>query len=148
MQKIKDWATRTSLKTGVDLVCSVQVGGSYSTSGSRCYYCYNLVINHNWGKARIVITTNGTNLWSFMTLVFSNRQLNHHGDRKAFELMTSTWKKVSKNALDDIDKIAVLFLNIKQHTRRFAIKLRLMFSKEHYIVLRTQHSFWHVKGLM
>jgi hypothetical protein len=44
---------------------------------------------------------------------------------------------VSKNALDNIDKIAILFLNIKQHTRRFAIKLRLMFSKEHYIVLRT-----------
>jgi hypothetical protein len=46
-------------------------------------------------------------------------------------------KKVSKNALDDIDKIAILFLNIKQHTRRYEIKLRLMFSKEHYIVLRT-----------
>ena len=23
-----------------------------------CYFCYNMVINHEWGKHRIVITTN------------------------------------------------------------------------------------------
>jgi hypothetical protein len=37
----------------------------------------------------VVITTNGTNMLSFVTMIFSNGQQSHGGDRKTFEVMTS-----------------------------------------------------------
>jgi hypothetical protein len=37
-----------------------------------------------------VLTTSGTYLWSFVTQIFHNGQPSHGGDRKTFEVMTST----------------------------------------------------------
>ena len=42
---------------------------------------------HNDG---IVTTTNGTYMWSFVTPIFRNAKPNDDGDRKAFEVMTTT----------------------------------------------------------
>jgi hypothetical protein len=39
---------------------------------SSCYLVTNPVISHEWGKDRIVITTNGTYPWSFVTQIFRN----------------------------------------------------------------------------
>jgi hypothetical protein len=72
-QKTKDWETWTPRKTGSELGCSGRVGSSYSTSGTCCVTIItNPVIGHEWGKNWIVITSNGTCLWSFMTQIFSN----------------------------------------------------------------------------
>ena len=66
-QKFKDRATRTPLKTVGDLRCSWRVNLSCSTSHSRrITIATNLVISHEWGKDRTVITTNGTYPWSFV----------------------------------------------------------------------------------
>jgi len=40
-----------------------------------------------------VFTTSGTYRWSFVTHIFHNGQPNHGGDRKIFEVMTSTLPK-------------------------------------------------------
>jgi hypothetical protein len=40
-----------------------------------------------------VFTTSGTNSWSFVTQIFHNGQPSHGGDRKFFEVMTSTLPK-------------------------------------------------------
>jgi hypothetical protein len=40
-----------------------------------------------------VFTTNGTYPWSFVTQIFHNGQPSHGGDRKIFEVMTSTLPK-------------------------------------------------------
>ena len=46
------------------------------------------MISHEWGHDRIVLTTNGTHPWSFVTQVLRN---GHGGDRKTFvEVMTPT----------------------------------------------------------
>ena len=37
-----------------------------------------------------VFTTNGTYPWSFVTQIFHNGEPRHGGDRKTFEVMTST----------------------------------------------------------
>jgi len=37
-----------------------------------------------------VFTTSRTYPWSFVTQIFHNGQLGHGGDRKTFEVMTST----------------------------------------------------------
>jgi len=37
-----------------------------------------------------VFTTSGTYQWSFVTQIFHNGQPSHGGDRKTFEVMTST----------------------------------------------------------
>jgi hypothetical protein len=37
-----------------------------------------------------LFTTSGTYPWSFVTQIFHSSQPNHGGDRKAFEVMTST----------------------------------------------------------
>jgi len=51
------------------------------------------VISHERGKDREVLTTSGTYPWSFVTQVFHNGQPSHGGDRKFFEVTTSTLPK-------------------------------------------------------
>jgi len=43
-----------------------------------------------------VFTTSGTYPWSFVTQIFHNSQPSHGGDRKIFEVMTSTLQKEKK----------------------------------------------------
>jgi hypothetical protein len=74
-----------------ELRCSGRLSSSFSTSDNRCV---NLVINpvasHERGIDRGVLTTSGTYSWSFVTQIFHNGQPSHGGDRKTFEVMTST----------------------------------------------------------
>jgi hypothetical protein len=92
--KTKDRVTRTPLKTGGELRCSRKVSSSCSTSGtSRVNLVTNPVISREWGKDREVFTTSGTYPWSFVTQIFHNGQPSHGGDRKMFEVMTSTSTK-------------------------------------------------------
>ena len=44
-------------------------------------------------KGPEVFTTSGTYPWSFVTQIFHNGQPSHGGDRKTFEVMTSTLPK-------------------------------------------------------
>jgi hypothetical protein len=85
--KTKDRVTRTPLKTWGELRCS----GRVSTSGTRrVNLVTNSVISHESGKDREVLTTSGTYPWSFVTQIFHSGQPSHGGDRKTFEVMTST----------------------------------------------------------
>ena len=89
--KTKDGVTRTPLKTVGELRCSGRVNSSCSNSDTRRV---NLVTNpgisHERGKDREVFTTSGTYPWSFVTQIFHNSQPSRGGDRKTFEVMTST----------------------------------------------------------
>jgi len=86
--KIKDRVTRrTPLKTGGELRCSGRVSSSFSR---RVNLATNQVISDEWRKDREVFTTSGPYPWSFVTQIFHYGQLSHGGDRKAFEVMTST----------------------------------------------------------
>jgi len=51
------------------------------------------MISHECGKDREVLTTSGTCPWSFVTQIFHNGQSSHGGNRKTFELMTSTYPR-------------------------------------------------------
>ena len=89
--KTKDWATRTPLKTRGELRSSGRVSNSCSTS----FTCHvnlvtNPVISHEWGKDWKVFTISGTYPWTFVTQIFHNGQPCNGGDRKTFEVMTST----------------------------------------------------------
>ena len=89
--KTKDWVTPTPLKIVGKLKCSGRVGSSCFTSGTRrVNLVTNPVISHEWGKAQEVLTTSGTYPWSFLTKIFHNGQPRYGGDRKTFEVMTST----------------------------------------------------------
>jgi hypothetical protein len=89
--KTKDRVTRTPLKTGGELRCSGRISSSCSTRGTRrVNLITNPVISHECGKNREVLTTSGTYPWSFVTQIFHNGQPSHDGDRKTFEVMTST----------------------------------------------------------
>ena len=58
-QQIKDWATRTSRKTGGELVCSGKVSSSFSTGGTRRITLNtNPMLSDEWGKDRSVFTIN------------------------------------------------------------------------------------------
>jgi hypothetical protein len=50
----------------------------------------NPVVSHEWGEDRIVIAPKGTYPLSFGTYTLRNGQPGHDGDRKTFEVMTST----------------------------------------------------------
>ena len=92
--KSKDRVTQTPLKTGDELRCSRRVSSSCSTSGTRrVNLVTNPVISREWGKDQEVFTTCGTYPWSFVTQIFHNGQPSHGGDRKIFEVMTSTLPK-------------------------------------------------------
>ena len=72
-QKTKDWATRTPLKIGGELVCSGMVSSSCSTSDNRRVTLVTThTISHEWGKDRVVLTTSGTYPWSFVIQIFRN----------------------------------------------------------------------------
>jgi hypothetical protein len=89
--KTKDRITRTPLKTGGELMCSSRSSSSCSTSDTcRVNLVTNPVISHERGKDREVFTTSGTYPWSFVTQIFHNGQPRRGGDRKTFEVMTST----------------------------------------------------------
>ena len=58
MQKIKNWAAQTPLKTGSELWCFGRVGSSCFTCGTRhVYLCWK---PGDKSRNRIVIRTNGT----------------------------------------------------------------------------------------
>ena len=88
--KTKDRITRIPLKTEGELRCSGRVSSSCSTSDTRrVNLVTNPVISHERGKDREVFTS-GTYPWSFVTQIFHNDQPSCGGDRKTFEVMTST----------------------------------------------------------
>ena len=90
-QKTEDPVTGIPLKIGGELGCSGRVGTSCSTSDTRrVNLVTNPVISHEWGKDREVFTTSGTYPWSVVTQIFHSGQPSHGGDRKTFEVMTST----------------------------------------------------------
>ena len=89
--KTKDQVTRTPLKTGGELMCPVNVRSSCFTSGiRRVNLDTNPVISHEWGNDLEVFTKSGTYPWSFVTHIFHNGQRSQSGERKTFEVMTST----------------------------------------------------------
>ena len=91
IHKTNDRVTRTPLKTGGEIRCSGKVNSTCSTNGIlRDHLVTNPVISREWEKDREVLTTSGTNPWSFVTQIFHNGQPSHGGDRKTFEVMTST----------------------------------------------------------
>jgi hypothetical protein len=90
----KDRIIRTPLKTGSELRCSGRVSSSCSTCGTRrVYLVTHPVIGHQWGRDREVLTTSGVYPWLIVTQIFHNGQPSHGGDRKTFEVMTSTYPR-------------------------------------------------------
>jgi hypothetical protein len=72
-------------------MCSGRMSSSCSTRNTRrVNLVTNLVISHEQGNDREVFTTNGTYPRSFMTHIFHSGQPIHGGDRKTFEVMTSS----------------------------------------------------------
>ena len=68
--KTEDRASRTLLKTEGDLWYLGIVSSSCSTCGTRrVTIAKNTGINHEWGNDLIIITTNGTYTWLFVTLI-------------------------------------------------------------------------------
>jgi hypothetical protein len=132
-QKTKDRVTRISLITGGEPRCSGRVSSSCSTRGTRHVTLgTNPMISHEWGKDRGVLTTSGTYRWSIVTQIFRNGQPTHGGDRKTFEVMTSTQPIVFMNLLifkgvlllerrcpiEYLWKCIPLFVTIFTHTKR------------------------------
>ena len=89
--KTKDRVTWTPLKTGGELWCSERVDSSCSTSDTRrVNLVTNQVISCERGKDREVFMTSKTYSWSSVTQIFHSGHPSHGGDRKTFEVMTST----------------------------------------------------------
>ena len=88
--KTTDRVTRAPLKTGGELRCSGRISSSCSTSVNRVNLVTTPVISHVRGKDGEVFTTSGTYPWSFVTQIFHNGQPSHGGDRKTFDVLTST----------------------------------------------------------
>ena len=96
VQKDKQRTTKHTHKTNDRVIWIMaefwwygRVSSFCCTSGTRRIVT-NTVINREWGKDREVLATSGTYLWSFVTQIVHNSQPNHGGDRKIFEVMTST----------------------------------------------------------
>ena len=78
-------------KNGGERRCSGRVSSSFSNSDTRCVNLVTKpVISHERGKDQEVLTTSETYLWSFVTQIFYNGQPSHGGDRKTFDVITST----------------------------------------------------------
>jgi len=68
-----------------------------------------------------VFTTSGTYPWSFVTHIFHNGQPIHGGDRKSFEVMTSTLPKGTLVA--SLFESLIFFLDkiIMHHNKTFLV---------------------------
>jgi hypothetical protein len=89
--KTKDRVTRTPIKTGGERRCSGMVNSSWTSIDTRrVNLVTHPVISHEWWKDREVFTASGTYPWSFVAQILHNSQPSHGGDRKTFEVMTST----------------------------------------------------------
>jgi hypothetical protein len=70
IQMKEDGSMGSTNPIGGELRCSVRVSNSCSTCATcRVTIVTNPVISHEWGKDLIVITTNGTHPWSFLTQI-------------------------------------------------------------------------------
>ena len=128
--KTKDWVTRTPIKTGDELGCSGRVSSSCSTSGTcRVNLVANLVVSRESGKDQEVFTTSGTFPGSFVTQIFHNGQPSHGGDRKIFEVTTST---LPKRILGSVASLLAATLYQGNHDRNH--KLWNILSSERYIL--------------
>jgi hypothetical protein len=128
--KATDRVTRTPLKTWGELRCSGRVSSSCSTSGTRrVNLVTNPVISREWGKDREVLTTSGTYPWLFVTQIFHNGQPSHGGDRKIFEVMTSTLPKGTIGSL-----ASLLAATLYQGNPDRKHKLWNIISSERYIL--------------
>jgi hypothetical protein len=118
------------LKTGGKLRFSGRVSSSCSTSGTRrANLVTNPVISREWGKNREVFTTIGIYPWSFVTQIFHNGQPSHGGDRKIFEVMTST---LPKGILGSV--ASLLAATLYQGNPERSHKLWNIVSSERYIL--------------
>jgi hypothetical protein len=76
-----------------------------------------------------VITTSGTYTWSFVTQIFQNGQPSHGGDRKIFEVTTST---LPKGTLGSV--ASLLGATLYQGNPDRNLKLWNIVSSERYIL--------------
>ena len=84
-QKINNLATQTKLKFSSELRCPGKINGFCPICGTRRdTLLTNPVISHEWGTHRIMIMTNGTHLWSFVTHIVTHIFRNC-GDRKTLK---------------------------------------------------------------
>jgi hypothetical protein len=65
-------------------------GEAASSENRSVNLATNPVISQERGKDREVLTTSGTYPWSFVTQIFHSGQPSRGGDRKTFEVITST----------------------------------------------------------
>ena len=141
--KTKDRVTRTPLKTGGQLRCCVRLSSSCSTSVSRrVNLVTNSVISHEWGKDREVFTTRGTNPWWFVTYIFHTGQLSHGGDRKTYEMMTSTYSIVT---LDSVTSLLTTSLYEGNHDKNHKLLWSIVSTKRY--ILHMQVSMLHERAL-
>ena len=133
--KTKGRVTRTPLKTGGELRCSGRVIGSCSTSGtSRVNLVTNPVISREWGRDQEVFTTSRTYPWSFVTQIFHNRQPSLGGDRKMFEVMTSTLPKGTLGSVASlVDKFVSDFWQFGGFLRNFRFPPPIWLTEAIYI---------------
>jgi hypothetical protein len=128
--KTKHRVTRTPLETGGELRCSGKVSSSCSTSGTRrVNLITNPVISREWGKDSEVFTTSGKYPWSFVTQIFHSSHPSYGGDRKIFEVITSTWPKGTLGSVDSLLAATLYQGNpVRNH------KLWNIVSSERYII--------------
>ena len=87
------------------------------------------LINHEWGKDRIVITTNGTYPWSFVIQIFRTGSPGPGCYRKTFEV-TLTWQLES---LGQVDSLWAAILYLGNYDRK--LKIWNILSTERYTPL-------------
>ena len=115
---------------GVNSGAPGRVSSPFSTSGTcRVNLVINPVISREWGKDREVFTTSGTYPWSFVTQIFHNGQPSHGGDRKFFEVITST---LPKRTLGSVAFLLAATLYQRNPDRNH--KLWNIVSSERYII--------------
>ena len=78
--------------------CSGRVSSSCSTCGTgRITLVTNPVISHEWEKDRIVNTTNGIYLWSFVTQILRNGYITK-SSRRSYKFQSDDFSLISKGA--------------------------------------------------
>ena len=101
----------------------------------------NPVISREWGKDQEVFTTSEAYPWWFVTQIFRNSQPSHGGNRKIFEVMTSTLSRGTLCSIASLLAVVLYQENPDRNNKLWNISERANFR----VVFKT--TFWWGKGV-
>jgi hypothetical protein len=125
------------------MICLLLYSSCSTSDTQRVSLVTNPIISRDWGKDPEVFTTSGTYLCSFVTQIFHNGQPSHGGNRKSFEVMTTTLPKGTLGSVASLLAATLYRLLFIAIIEWLLTKIRVIFALCRYLCCWTISHWGH-----